>query len=197
MINATKYLDFVTIFYLTQNRSTHVSLVQCFFQCLWDRSGNGKFEGCIHLIWMSFNVSISILKGITREKLIQFNTVNNFPVQSWVSFLWRAWIAAAELGWRCCLGDGLVLFINASSASLLSQCLSLAAVQGRSPYLQLPPSLLRLCRLDLQGRGCYDSEKQALELFICSQNRIICSWEPPGPTPCLSVPFSHEAAVHF
>lgn len=147
---------------------------------------------------MSFNVSISILKGITGEKLIQFNTVNNFPVQSLVSFLWRAArIAAAELGWKCCLGDGVVLLINASSASLLSQCLSLAAVPGWSPYLQLPPSLLSLCRLHLQGRGCCDSEEQALELFLCSQNRIICSWEPPGPTPYLSVPFSHEAAVHF
>lgn len=90
-----------------------------------------------------------------------------------------------------------MLFINASSASLLSLCLSLAAVPGRYPYLQLGTAILRLCRLDLQGRGCYDSEERALKLFICSRNRIICSWEPPGPTPCLSVSLSHEAAVHF
>lgn len=55
-----------------------------------------------------------------------------------------------------------MLFINASSASLLSQCLSPAAVPGRSPYLQL-------CRLHLQSRGCCDSEEQALKLFICSR----------------------------
>lgn len=35
---------------------------------------------------MNFNGSISILKDITGVKLIQFNTVNNFPVPSWVVF---------------------------------------------------------------------------------------------------------------
>lgn len=64
MIYATKHLAFITIFYLTLNRSTHLSLVLCFFQYLWDWSGNGKSEDYVHLIWMSFNGSISILKDI-------------------------------------------------------------------------------------------------------------------------------------
>lgn len=96
MINASKYLAFITIFYLSQNRSTHLS----FFHCLWDGSGNGKSGAHVHLIWISFNGCISILKGTTAVKLIQFNTVNNFLVHSWVIF------SVKLLNCCCRAGDG-------------------------------------------------------------------------------------------
>lgn len=48
---------------------------------------------------MNFNGSISILKDITGVKLIQFNTVNNFPVPSWVIF-------SVKLLNCCCRAEG-------------------------------------------------------------------------------------------
>lgn len=194
MINATKYSAFITIFYLTQNIFTHLSLVLCFFHCLWDGNGNGKSEGHVHLIWMSFNGSISILKGITGVKLIQFNTVNNLLVWSWVIFsvkclncCCRAGDGGAARGMELCclLMPALPAFCH--NACLLQQYqgdLLISSSVQCAAALHSSSSGQRLLRL--RGAGF-----EIVHLFS-EQNRLFLgtTWS----SPCLSVSFSHEAA---
>lgn len=139
---------------------------------------------------MNFNGSISILKDITGVKLIQFNTGNNFPVPSWVIFSVKCLNcccraedggAAWEMELCCLLMPALPLFCH--SACLLQQSQGDLLICSFAGFISRAEVVV--------------TQRSRLEIVHLFKNRIICSWEAPGPFPCLSVSCCHAAAVHF